>query len=198
MVTSTESLADSTGDAGVSMEVNFTITNCNTTMNFTQATEISSTDQNITFLQEISSEMNISENSILLDKIQPKVYDIDSTTSDGMISDPITGAGPDLNLTTSESILSQPKFSDMEIWFIATGSVVLAVIVLFCINTCIQCGVFEKLFKCFERRNQMAQIERRSRKDLEFKHGHPDDHKTTTHMFIHRIFSKKNKQPAPT
>ena len=153
------------------------------------------TDQSTTILQQIS-EMDTSDNATALNKITSTVYYMDSTTvHDGTVSGPITGTDRGLNLTTMETISNQAKFSDMEIWFIATGSVILAVIVLFCINTCIQCQVFEKLFKCFKRRNQMAQIERRSHRDLELKYGHPDDHKTTTHMFIHRMFFKKDKQP---
>ena len=52
---------------------------------------------------------------------------------------------------STELPIDKPKFSSMEIWFIATGSVILAVIVLFCINTCIQCQLLEKIAKKYKR-----------------------------------------------
>ena len=79
-----------------------------------------------------------------------------------------------------------PKFSSMEIWFIATGSVILAVIVLFCINTCIQCQLFQKISKKFKRRNQMAELEKRCHKDRDLMFGgHHESINTHTHMFLH-------------
>ncbi len=100
----------------------------------------------------------------------------------------------DFNLTTISVSVAKPKFSDMEIWFIATGCVILAVIVLFCINACIQCRVFEKLSKCFRLRNHaMVQNERRSHKDLEAKYNQ-DDKKTSTHLFLHKFLFRKQSE----
>ena len=97
-----------------------------------------------------------------------------------------TNADNDHSLLSTELPTDKPKFSSMEIWFIATGSVILAVIVLFCINTCIQCQLFEKIAKKFKRRNQMAELEKRSHKDRDLICGGHQDHANThTHLFLH-------------
>ena len=174
----------------------------NSTVNFTHSLDTTETllgeqnnDQNMTFLNEMSTQMDSSTSSILLEKITTIVY---GATEDKTVIATVTSAKnvtTDIELDVTTAAIDEAKFSDMEIWFIATGSVILAVIVLFCINTCIQCQGFEKLFKCFKRRNQMAQIERRSRKDMEQKYGQNDDQKTRTHMLLHRMFFRKQNQP---
>ena len=174
----------------------------NSTVNFTHSVDATETlvgeqdnDQNMTFLNEMSSQMDSSTNSTLLEKITTIVY---GATEDRTVIATVTSAvnvTTDIDTDVTTAALDEAKFSDMEIWFIATGSVILAVIVLFCINTCIQCQVFEKLFKCFKRRNQMAQIERRSHKDMEQKYGQNDEPKTRTHMLLHRMLFRKQNQP---
>lgn len=98
----------------------------------------------------------------------------------------------DLNLTFAANATSDPsvpRFSSMEIWFIATGSVILAVIVLFCLNACIHCKVCEKVSRCFRHRNHMTRVERRVHTDLEAKYD-KDESKTRTHLFLHRLLFK--------
>ena len=168
--------------------------NYNSTVNFTYSVDAAETltgQQNMTLPSEMSPQMDSVTNSTLLEKITTIVYGTtEETTVIANVNDAVNvTADDDLNVTTAT--LEEAKFSDMEIWFIATGSIILAVIVLFCINTCIQCQVFEKLFKCFKRRNQMAQIERRSRKDLEQMYGQNEDQKTRTHMLLHRMFFRR-------
>lgn len=98
---------------------------------------------------------------------------------------PITGDN-DLSVLSTPVPVENPRFSSMEIWFIATGSVILAVIVLFCINTCIQCQLFEKISKKFKRRNQMVELEKRCHKDRDLMFGgHHENINTHTHMFLH-------------
>ena len=41
----------------------------------------------------------------------------------------------------------------------------------------------------------MAQIERRSHKDMEQKYGQNDEQKTRTHMLLHRMLFRKQNQP---
>lgn len=81
----------------------------------------------------------------------------------------------------------KPRFSSMQIWFIITGSIILAVIVLFCINTCIQCKLFDKIAKSYKRRNQMADLEKRSHRDRDAMYGTHNDHINAhhTHLFLH-------------
>ena len=175
--------------------------NYNSTVNFTHSIDAAETfigeqnnDQNITFPSEMSSQMDSLTNSTLLEKITTIVYGTTEETIIANVNDAVNVTTDDgLDVTTAAR--DEAKFSDMEIWFIATGSIILAVIVLFCINTCIQCQVFEKLFKCFKRRNQMAQIERRSRKDMEQMYGQNEDQKTRTHMLLHRMFFRRQNQP---
>ena len=193
----TESATHASAESTLMMKTN------NSTVNFTHSADTTETllgeqdnDQNMTLLNEMSSQMDSSTNSTLLEKITTIVYG--ATEDQKTVIATVTSAvnvTTDIDTDVTTGALDEAKFSDMEIWFIATGSVILAVIVLFCINTCIQCQVFEKLFKCFKRRNQMAQIERRSHKDMEQKYGQNDEQKTRTHMLLHRMLFRKQNQP---
>lgn len=188
METTSESERDTSVAVTAEAESDFDLLNSNVTMS--DVTSDSTTNTDLTF-----TEMNASENATkLLDKITTVVYDSAGLTQGEMSSVTVS----DAYVPTTETPIAKAKFSNMEIWFIATGSVILAVIVLFCINTCIQCKVCEKVFKCFKRRNQMADIERRSHRDFEASYGAQDDSKsTTTHMFLNRMFFRRKQQQSP-
>ncbi len=103
--------------------------------------------------------------------------------------------GTDSWLTDSVSTAETPPiekgFSNMQKWFIATGSIILTVIVLFCLNCCIQYKVCEKVARKFQRHNQMVEMERRSHADRDKRFGYHDDHASTrTHVFLHKLIMK--------
>ncbi len=104
-----------------------------------------------------------------------------TTGSEGLLSSDWT-----VDPLTTHTVTDKPRLTSMQIWFTITGSIVLAVIVLFCINACIQCKLCEKVAKTLKRRNHMAETEKRSHKDRDLMYGGLQEHADThTHMFLH-------------
>ena len=139
----------------------------------------------------LSSEARKVVNSTLLNSIQPDV----SRSFTGIMSNATKGysilTDTNMDLVTTEIPHVTNGLSSMEKWFIATGSVIIAVIILFCLNTCIQYrGIFQKFFKRFQRRNEMVESEKRCHRDRELLGGGlGDDTKTQTHIFLNKILN---------
>ena len=130
-------------------------------------------------------------NSTLLYSIQPGMNEPSGIMSNGTEAYLIR-TNSNVDLATTAIPYANTGLSSMEKWFIATGSIIIAVIILFCLNTCIEYrGLFQKLLKRFRRRNEMVEMEKRCHRDRELLGGRLfDDSKTQTHIFLNRILTK--------
>ena len=130
-------------------------------------------------------------NSTLLASIQPGVKEPNGIMPNGTEVYFIR-TNSDADLATTAISHASSGLSSMEKWFIATGSIIIAVIILFCLNTCIEYrGLFQKLLKRFRRRNEMVETEKRCHRDRELLGGRLfDDSKTQTHIFLNKILTK--------
>ena len=153
--------------------------------------EHNGTNLNETKTKHLFSEVCNVTNSTILNSIQPDT----SQSSIGIMSNVTKGYSfitnnNNLDLVTTEIPIVSNGLSSMEKWFIATGSVIIAVIIVFCLNACIQYRrLFQKFFKRFHRRNEMVESEKRCHRDRDLLGGGlGDDKGTQTHIFLHRIF----------
>lgn len=152
-----------------------------TNVNYTKTLHLLLTEANSTFLNSVQS--NTSTPLLPISGIMPNATDsyfpLTSSTQHSR-----TTAIPQTEMTGLNS---------MEKWFIATGSIIIAVIILFLLNICIQYrALFQKFFLRFRRRNEMVDAEKRCHRDRELLGGgaHSDDSKTQTHIFLNKIMNK--------